>query len=591
MGISELNGQVITFTTRYLRAANSSIILDFLPLHPYIPFFRSVLIKKTKLSITFFVLLLAGASSFPASLSAQMTSGELYSSFRNSLGVADTATEKILARRQGSTLTDAQALEEPVDPAKYVLGPGDGVFLVVYAIHGLDQDLTVTPEGRLLIPEVGSVEVTGITITEAEKKVRQALAKEYKSPDVSLSLRRLRPMKVNIIGDVLSPGIQTTTALQRVSEIIDRSGGFKSSSSLRNIQIRTATGTIRTHADLVRYYALGDLAADPRIEAGDVIVVPSAKKYVMVSGSVASPQRIEYVKGDSLSTILALCGDPLPASDLDSIEIASFPDNDPVHAEWKWVNYRRGENPLLREGDEIFIHAFSQYHVPRIVSIDGQVPFPGQYPIDPGTTRLKDIISRAGGVLPNVSLNEARLIRRSGVGNYSNDLEFQRLQAMSQLRKEGLSDEQYNYFASHYLQFSMVVDFKSLMAGDESQDLLLREQDSIYFPRAMGYVTVSGSVNKQGNVEYIEGGTWQDYIAKAGGFSSMADRSAIRIVEPQTGSYTDPRSSSNYVIAPGDMIIVPEEEPHFWRDAATVITVTAQILTIFATLVVLKNGL
>ncbi len=520
-----------------------------------------------------------------------MTSGELYSSFKNNLGVADTATEKILARRQGQSGTDAQALEQPVDPNKYMLGPGDGVYLEVYAIHGLDQDLMVTPEGRLLIPQVGTVDVAGLTITAAQAKVKQALARDYKSPDVSLSLRHLRPMKVSVIGEVLSAGIQTTTALQRVSEVIDHSGGFKQSSSLRNIEIRTATGALRTRADLVRYYALGDLSANPTVESGDVIVVPTAKTYVLVSGSVASPQRVEYVKEDSLSTVIALCGGFLPASNKDSIEIARFPDNDPVHAQWLWVNYARGENPLLHEGDQIFIHAFSQYHVPRIMSIDGQVPFPGQYPIEPGTTRLKDIIDRAGGLLSNASLNEARLIRRTGLGDFSNDLEFQRLIKMSELRKEGLTNEQYSYYSSHFLMFAMVVDFKALMAGDQSQNLLLREQDSIYIPRALGYVTISGSVNKQGNVEYIEGGTWQDYIAKAGGFTDMADRGAIRVVNPQTGSYIDPRSESSSVIAPGDMIIVPEQEPHFWKDVAAVTAVLAQIITIVAGVLILKNNL
>jgi protein involved in polysaccharide export with SLBB domain len=562
-------------------------------LHSITQDFRIILLKRTKLSFALLAAVIAGISTVPVTSMAQMTSGELYSSFKNNLGVADTATEKILARRQAQmgAPEPAQALEEPVDPAAYILGPGDGVYLVVYAIHGFDQDLTVTPEGRLLIPEVGGVAVAGLSITDAEKKVKQALSKDYKAPDVSLSLRHLRPMKVSVVGDVLSPGIQTTTALQRVSEVIDHSGGFKASSSLRNIEVRTATGALRTHADLVRFYALGDLSANPPLEGGDVIIVPSAKKYILVSGSVGSPQRLEYVKGDSLSTALALCGGLLPASAQDSIEIARFPDNDPVHAQWLWVNYANGENPQLHEGDQIFVHAFSQYHVPRLVSIEGQVPFPGQYPIEPGTTRLKDIIDRAGGMLPNASLNETRLIRRTGIGNYYNDLEFQRLQAVSQLRKEGLSDEQYNYYASHYLQFAMVIDFKALMAGDQSQNLLLREQDSIYIPRALGYVTVSGSVNKQGNIEYIEGGSWQDYIAKAGGFTEMADRGAIRVVDPQTGSYVDPRSESSYVIAPGDMIIVPEVEPHFWKDITAATTLAASVLTIIVGIVVLKNGL
>ena len=341
--------------------------------------FRIILANKTRLTFALAAAFFVGINLISTSSNAQLTSSELYSSFRNNLGVADTTTEKLLAGRQsrGSEL-EAQALEQPVDPAKYILGPGDGVYLIVYAIHGLDQDLTVTPEGRLLIPQVASVEVAGLSITGAEKKVKSALARDYKSPDVSLSLRHLRPMKVNVIGDVLSPGMQTTTALQRVSEVIDHSGGFKGSSSLRNIVVRSPTGAIRAHADIFRYYALGDLSANPTIEAGDVIEVPTAKKYVLVSGSVAFPQRLEFVQGDSLSTVIALCRGFLPAADLDSIEIARFPDNDVVHTIWLWEDLARGQNPLLHEGDQIFIRAFSQYHVPRIISIEGQVPFPGQ---------------------------------------------------------------------------------------------------------------------------------------------------------------------------------------------------------------------
>jgi protein involved in polysaccharide export with SLBB domain len=568
--------------------------LDHLSLHSitHTQDFRIILAKRIRLSFALLAAITIGISSIPVTSMAQMTSEELYSSFKNNLGVADTATEKILARRQGQAGTDAQALEQSVDPAKYILGPSDGVYLEVYAIHGFDQDLTVTPEGRLLIPEVGSVAVAGFTITEAEKKVKQALSKDYKSPDVSLSLRHLRPMKVSVVGDVLSPGIQTTTALQRVSEIIDRSGGFKLSSSLRNIEIRTPTGSLRTRADLVRYYALGDLAANPTIESGDVIVVPNAQKYVFVFGSVASPQRIEFVQGDSLSTALKLCGGLLPAADRDSIEISRFPENDPVNTIWLWANYAHGENPILHDGDQIFVRAFSQYHIPRLVGIGGEVPFPGQYPIVPGTTRIKDILDRAGGLLPNASLDQALLIRRSGVSSVLSDAEFRRIETMSQLRKEGLSDEQYDYYSARIYPSVMVVDFKALMAGDQSQNLILREEDSISIPRMMGYVTVSGSVNKQGNVEYIEGGSWKDYIAKAGGFSSTADRSAIRVVDTKTGSFIDPRSESNYAIAPGDMIIVPEEEPHFWKDFIAVTTLAASVLTIIVGVVVIaKNGL
>lgn len=523
---------------------------------------------------------------------AQLTSAEVYSSFQNRVGVADTLTEKLMAsRRPAESAMSAQALEQPVDPNTYILGPGDGVYLNVYAMHGMDQDLTVTPEGRLLLPVVGAVDVAGLSIAQAEKKVRAALAKDYKSPDVSLSLRRLRSIKVSVLGEVLGPGIQTSTALERVSEVIDRAGGFKTNSSLRNIEIRRPTGELRARADLLRYYALGDLSADPPVEAGDVIIVPVAKKYVLVSGSVALPQRVEFVEGDSLSTELALCRGLMPGSDRDSIEIARFSPDDPVHAQWLWFDLAKGQDPLLKEGDQIFVHAYSQYHVPRLVAIGGEVPFPGEYPIHPGVTRIKDIIEEAGGLLPTASLSSAALIRRSGVLNaWQNDPEFLRIKNIEPFMKEGLSEEEYTYLTARLDQYRavMVVDFKKLMEGDTSQNLLLREEDSISIPRALGYVSVSGSVNNQGDVEYAPGATWRDYIDKAGGFSYNADRGALRVVDPKTGSYIDPRSNSSYQIVQGDMIIVPREEPHFWKDVASIITVTAQLLTIIATIILLK---
>ena len=534
---------------------------------------------------------LANIFAWVSSASAQLTSAQIYNSYQNRIGVADTLTEKLLAgRRPGESPLAAQALEQPVDPNTYLLGPGDGVYLDVYAMHGLNQDLTVTPEGRLLIPGIGAVDVAGLSITAAEKKVKAALERDYKSPDLSLSLRNLRPIKVSVLGQVLSPGVQSATALERVSEVISRAGGFQASSSLRNIEIRTPTGALRARADLLRYYALGDLAANPPVHAGDVIVVPVAKRYVLVSGSVALPQRVEFVQGDSLSTELALCRGLLPGSDRDSIEIARFTPGDPVHAEWLWYDLEAGQDPLIQDGDQIFVHAFSQYHVPRLVAIDGEVPYPGEYPIDPGKTRLKDILEEAGGTLPNASLTGAILIRRSGVLNvWENDPEFIRLKNLQPFLKEGLSEEEYSYLTARLDQYRaiMVVDFRRLMAGDTSQNLVLREQDSIYIPRALGYVSVSGSVNNQGDVEYIPGGTWRDYIDHAGGFSYNADQGALRVVDPKTGSYIDPRSNSDYVIVPGDMIIVPRAEPHFWKDVASLTAVSAQVLTIITGLFLL----
>jgi protein involved in polysaccharide export with SLBB domain len=530
------------------------------------------------------VILLAVATVRPAS--AQLNTSEVFSSFQNKFGVADTLTERLLAGRRTGTAYDAQPLEGPIDPNTYVLGPGDGLYLDVYAAHALDQDVTVTPEGKILIPRIGEAQVAGQTLAEAQKTVTKLLSKEYKSPDASLSMRRVRPVKISVLGEVLSQGVQSATALQRVSEIIDRAGGLKPTSSVRNIEIRTPTGSVRAHADLLRYFALGDLSANPTVQSGDVIVVPTATRSISIYGGVSAPQRMEFSDHDSLSTAIALAHGLLPAAITDSIEIARFSASDPSHAERMYVNYTRGDNPLLMDGDQIFIRSVTQYHVPRYASVGGEVPFPGRFAIEPGVTRLKDLIQRAGGVLQTASLDQAVLIRKVGVGTWESDPEFLHIRELAPMRKEGLTDQELAYYTGRFDQLvraTMVVDFKALMTrNDESQNILLREQDSISFPRAMGYVTVSGSVNQQGNIGYIEGGSYEDYIAKAGGYTSTADRGSVRVVNPKTGSFIDPRSERSYHIAPGDMIIVQTEHSDFWKNMQTVTAITAQVLTIVA---------
>jgi protein involved in polysaccharide export with SLBB domain len=518
---------------------------------------------------------------------AQLSSSELYQQFQNQVGVMDTTTERLLSQRQAIRAGyDVQALEGPVDPKTYILGPGDGVYLNVYELHSLDQDLTVTPEGKLLLPRIGEVEVAGLTVTDAEKKVAELLSHDYKSPNASLSLRKLRPIKVSILGEVLVPGVQSATAMQRVSEVIDKSGGFKKISSLRNIEVRSATGSLRTSADLFKYYALGDLSANPMLQSGDVIYVPAATQFVTVNGAVVNSGRFEYVKGETLKQLIGLAHGFLPSAMMDTIDIARYSTTNPGSAQLLTVLYAHGDNPVLEEGDQVFIRGRVDYHQPHIVEVSGQVRYPGRINITPGQTRLKDVLSSAGGILPTGSLDEAVVIRRIGTGSWESDVELQRLQNVNMVRKDGLTDEEYTYYLARMRQYNrsvMIVDFRKLFQNNDStQNIVMREEDSVYVPRARGFVTVSGSVNSQGNVGFIDGGSFEDYIAKAGGYTSSADRSAVRVVNSKTGSYIDPRSESSYQITPGDMIVVPQERSEFWKNLGTVTAITAQILTIVA---------
>lgn len=512
----------------------------------------------------------------------------------NRTAVADTAVERLLGMRQAIRAgTDGQALETAIDPKTYILGPGDGVYLDVYSAHFLDQDLTVTPEGKIIVPRTGQIDVAGLTIPEAEKKINQLLARDYKNPQAFLSLRRLRAMKVNVLGEVLSPGVHQATAMMRVSEIISKAGDLTDKSSLRNIEIRRPDGSLRTKADLEKYYYTGDLSTNPVLEGGDVLIVPRATGLVMVSGSVGLPRSIEYVEGDKLSSVIALAKGLKPEAKTDSIEIARFSPDDPFHAHRMYVNFAGGEDPPVKEGDVIFIRGISQYHLPRVVSIAGEVQYPGKYSIEVGQTRLSDVLHRAGGVLPAGSLDEAVVLRRAGIGSWENDPEYIMIDRLRGFDEKRISAEQFNYYMARSRQLGrsiMVVNFRALLEkGDASQDIAMRDEDSIWVPRARGFISVIGSVINQGNVGYIEGGTYRDYIERAGGYSSSADRSEVRVINSRTSSYINPRSDGEYKIGPGDTIVVPAEQHDFWKNFETVTALTAQIITIIAGIILLKK--
>jgi protein involved in polysaccharide export with SLBB domain len=540
---------------------------------------------KWNLLLLLFLIVLA---EIPAPARAQFSTYEAYQrQVQNQIGVADTLTEKLMAQRQAIRMgQDAQSLEAPIDPKLYKLGPGDGVYLNVYAAHSLDQDLIVTPEGKILVPRTGEISVAGMSLADAEKKINELLMKDYRNPQASLSLRKLRSFKVNVLGDVLSPGLQSVTAMDRLNEVIDKAGGLKGTSSLRNIEIRSHTGALRVHGDLVKYYSGFDLSANPTVEAGDVIVVQRVEHTVTISGAVVAPSTMEFVQGDSLSTLIRLVRGLSASAQPDSVEISRFDPAQPSMAKRFYVNYGANQDLPLADGDVVYIRSIPQFHVAHVVSVAGEVKYPGRYSIELGQTKLSDVLSRAGGMQPEASLEEAALIRRVGVGSWEQDPEWIRLEKLGLTNADRMSADEYNYYVARMRQLgrtTMVVDFRALVERhDLTQDLLLREEDSLWIPRARGYVNVSGSVNNQGNVLYIANGSYLDYIRKAGGFASSADKSGVRIINSRTSSYIDPASQRDYQIGPGDTIVVPAEHSDFWKNFATTTAITAQVITIIA---------
>jgi protein involved in polysaccharide export with SLBB domain len=340
-----------------------------------------------------------------------------------------------------------------------------------------------------------------------------------------------------------------------------------------------------------RFLAAGDLDANPVIEGGDVVLIPRVRSYVTMNGAVSDPGMKEFVVGDKLSTLIKVSRGLRPDALIDSIEISRFLPDDPSRAVRHYVGLT--DDPELHEGDAVHISARSQYHVPKLVSVSGEVRHPGKFAIEPGVTRLTDVLSRAGGILPNGSLDDAVVLRRAGI-TWESDPEYIMLDRLVGDKANPLTDDQYNYYIARTRQLGrsvMIVNFRSLLQkGDALQDILLRDEDSISVPRSRGFVSVLGNVTNPGNIMYDEHANWSDYIRFAGGYTSSADEGEVRIINSRTSTYIDPRGDNTYKIGPGDTIVVPSEKDTFWKNFESVTAITAQVLTIVAGILLLTRN-
>jgi protein involved in polysaccharide export with SLBB domain len=498
----------------------------------------------------------------------------------------DTMMHKELQRRSAES---AGLLEDAIDPKQYVLGPNDEVTLTIWTGNSIQQTLLVTPEAKLIVERVGEIDVRNKTLAEAKGLVRDAVTKVYRVSDISLSLSHMRTFKVNVLGAVSYPGPVAATPASRVSEVIELAGGATALASKRKVYM-TRNGTRRI-VDLLPYYSEGLLDANPFVQGGDVVWVgvQDGKDVIVIQGAVARPGEFPFNAGDSISSLIRYAFGFTADAFTDSIEVVSTDTNGEIGKR----DYVRalpdgsivGNRPL-RAGDRVYVRARPNFLETHRVVVTGQMKRPGSYAIESRKTTLREIIERAGGFTDNAAITDARLTRR---------VEIERdpyLVQISQIDPEKRTPAEVEYFRTKILERPgvMTVDFSKLMAGDESENITLVGEDSLWVPSQKDYITLSGRVKNPGNVIFKSGMTYENYVELAGGFGWRADDDETRIIKGRSGD-TFLASSDDYVLEPGDQIFVPEEpQGDFWEGFTQVVTVAAQLLTIVAVVISISSS-
>ncbi|TAL70667.1 MAG: hypothetical protein EPN82_01720 [Bacteroidetes bacterium] len=499
-------------------------------------------------------------------------------------------------RAQELAKESAGLQEKEIDPQKYLLGPGDEFTIMVLGAKTIEVEATISPEGKLIIPEIGTVNLKGKTLAEADTLIKKHAARIFKNNEVYLALKKLRRFKVIVSGAVRKPGIVPATAVDRVSEVIEKAGGLKYNASIRKISLYRNEPSNCLKVDLLRFFMTDEKETNPTVNGGDHIVVPTSniKESIGIYGEIGSEGDFEYVEGDSLSTLIKFGQGFLESSFLDSVEITRFRPNTSYIDRWtvnisSWrhifdtTKHLDGDFPLLT-GDRVFIRQIVNWNNDKMIAVTGEVNYPGYYAINQGETRVSDILERAGGTTDNSSLESALMIRKAEI--QKSDPQMERLYRTPYSE---MSENERRYFQAKIVEKKgmMAIDFEKIKNNPLSEDnILVMDKDSIYVPQKRNFVNIQGRVNNPGMIIYNKNYNWLDYINLAGGFGFRADDGETLIVKPKGEQFL--AENMNYTIEPGDNILVPPEaESQF--TFYTGLTIVTQLVTILGVILALTK--
>jgi len=328
----------------------------------------------------------------------------------------DDDTSSLRSRAAAQAVPESNPpIEGRVDPDTYRVGPGDE-FAFRHSDLTDPKILRVGPAGEILFPDAGAVPVAGLTLRQAEAKVRAALSSYVRGKGLVFSLYRPRRFRVPVLGEVEHPGVVTLTAPVRASEAIEAAGGIARGGARRGIVVRRGADSLRV--DLVRYENAGDLSGNPLVFETDVIFVPAAGRYVEIFGAVTYEGRYDLVPGDRVSDLVTLAGGARPEAALDRAELER---SDSVGSATRRTILlsaeaglgRGGEDPELSELDRVFIPESGAYKEGALVEVVGETAHPGPYSIHEGVDGVRSILERAGGFTEFADLSRATIERRA----------------------------------------------------------------------------------------------------------------------------------------------------------------------------------
>lgn len=415
-------------------------------------------------------------------------------------------------------------------PQNYRLGPGDAVIIDIYGASQRTIQSTVSPDGEVTIEGYGPVNVSGLTVAQANARLRNTLGSRYRSSRVKLTVGQTKTIMVNVMGEVKAPGTYTLSAFATVFHALYMAGGTNDLGTLRNIKVYRNNRLV-TVVDIYDYILNGKLTGNVRLADNDVIVVGPYDCLVSISGKVKRPMLYEMKQNESVASVLKYAGSFTGDAYRKAVRV-----NRKTGKEYAVFNV--GEFDFssfhIADGDSVTVDSI----LPRYentVEVKGAVFRPGMYNLGEQVNSVRTLIEHAEGV------TEAAFVNRAVMHRMKAD---RTLEVVS-------------------------VDLAGIMSGKVA-DIPLKENDVLFVPtkqdrQEQRTITIRGEVQYPGIYKYADNETVEDFVLQAGGLTDKASTiniSVSRRVSDPKALAPDSVIAKTYTLALKDGFVI-DGEPGF----------------------------
>jgi len=392
--------------------------------------------------------------------------------------------------------TFAPVTNVPVGP-DYVVGPGDSFSLTLWGRVDAQYALEVDRDGQVILPEVGALKVWGMKFGDLDGYLQHELSRKYTDFKMSVTMDRLRTIRVFVVGEASTPGTYTISSLSTVINALFAAGGPSKNGSLRKILLRRNAGA-PMELDLYSFLQGGDKAQDARLQDGDTIFIPLIGPIVGVAGNVKRPAIYEMAAPMTLRQVLDLAGGVTFSGWLQRVQVERVSNHErriavdfDISREGTPAGSPSAQDTMLQDGDMVKVFGVTSQDE-KVVRLEGHVYRPGNYEWKPGM-RLKDVVTSYDVLLPQPNTDYGEIIRLIPPDLHPTTVPF---------------------------------NPGKLLAGEAAQNIELAQHDTIrvfkWDERSSEQVTISGMVFDPNEYRLVPDMKVRDLIDTAGGLRKNA---------------------------------------------------------------------